>query len=350
MKRFFAPSERICEPTADHTIPLVGLDFDFGDRNMGRHYQVKIFSNAVVWPRYTAIFVDDCLVKSSLYDEPREYRTQKNLYRYPLRKITGYVTSIDFLWSGKNHYHQLIDLHSRLWALRHPDLKSIKVTLLHCFDWSDDYVRLIREIAPNVLLRKVSPRIRFRCEKFIHLPILSKSLLPELRNDVTSMGYLPVSFVRFHQEESARIFPTSRTFSKFIFLSRVDAAKRRVMNQSSLLCLLHKYGFEEVILGEIPLAEQFAALRNAKVIIGIHGAGMANIIAALECPNYLEIWSGSHGFHPVLSKAEDIGLVKYDQVRGNAAHIHDDFEVPLDKVEDWLTKIGVKKSCLIMTR
>jgi hypothetical protein len=338
-KTFFPSPKDIFTGIPSKKYLLKGNGFDFGNRNGGKVHAVEIYRNAVVWPRHSAVMDSSGrLVAQTLYDRKRQEQIRRVLFKYPTKHISGYATSIDFIWSGYNHYHQLIDLHSRLWSLQHKSLCDLQVTILHPFDFKKDYITLMQEIAPNISFVKASGRLRYKVENYIHLPFLSRGLLPHLVENSSSIGYLPTEFLRFHQNETDRIFPSKRQFSKYIYISRQRAKTRKLLNEKELKVELEKIGFETVYFENMSLADQFSAVREAKFIVGIHGAGMANILSAKRSPHYLEVWSGHHGVHPCLSALADVGFIKYDSVYGDAGHIHDDFNAPVGEIIKYVTK------------
>jgi hypothetical protein len=326
-------ASQIIQADGSRLLQVLGDEFDFGDRNDDLFHEVHIFSNAQVWPRFGAV-MNECggLVARTLYDTTRSERIRKNLRKYPSKKISGFVTSVEFLWSGSNHYHQLVDMHARLWSLRHSELAGIPVTLIHTFDWNENYKKLIRAIAPNILFRKVSERCVFQCDNYIYLPFLSKSLRPGLFEEVTSIGNLPEGFIEFHKTELGDIFPSNRVFSENLYVGRPTASKRRLKNESDLAKELDKIGFEFLDFSNLSLADQFGAFRRARKIVAIHGAGMANILAAQMRPWYLEIFPSESMLPRYLSPAADLGLINYDSICGDANHLDDDFTVSIDAV------------------
>ncbi len=74
-----------------------------------------------------------------------------------------------------------------------------------------------------------------------------------------------------------------------LFVSRSDAPKRRVANESELLDVLRPFGFERVVPGELSFEEQVEAFRSASVLVGPHGAGLANIIFSQPGTGLLEL-------------------------------------------------------------
>jgi hypothetical protein len=63
-----------------------------------------------------------------------------------------------------------------------------------------------------------------------------------------------------------------------VYISRQKSKKRRVVNESEVLNMLEAQGFQSFILEDMSLVEQMALFRQAKVIVGAHGAGFSNTI------------------------------------------------------------------------
>lgn len=58
-----------------------------------------------------------------------------------------------------------------------------------------------------------------------------------------------------------------------IFISRKGA--RSLINEKEIEELLEKYGFKKYYFEDIPLPEQWSLCKNAKVVVGIHGAALS---------------------------------------------------------------------------
>lgn len=67
-----------------------------------------------------------------------------------------------------------------------------------------------------------------------------------------------------------------------IFIGRKPGGKRdrQLKGQTALLSKIKSMGFTEVFLENLPPLEQIATINNAKIIMGAHGAGLANMIFA----------------------------------------------------------------------
>jgi capsular polysaccharide biosynthesis protein len=95
-----------------------------------------------------------------------------------------------------------------------------------------------------------------------------------------------------------------------IYISREEgyAAGRRVFNRAETETLLAARDFEAVVLGAMPFAEQVRLFQEASHVVGVHGAGLTNIVFCRPGTQVLEI------FHPALASpayavtAQSVGL------------------------------------------
>jgi capsular polysaccharide biosynthesis protein/tetratricopeptide (TPR) repeat protein len=81
---------------------------------------------------------------------------------------------------------------------------------------------------------------------------------------------------------------------EFIFISREDASRRKLLNESEVFSALEPLGFVKVIPGRLSYDQQIQTFGNAKVIVGQHGAGLTNIgFAPFNC-KVVEIFSENY--------------------------------------------------------
>lgn len=66
--------------------------------------------------------------------------------------------------------------------------------------------------------------------------------------------------------------------AKRLFISRQDADKRHIKNNQDIFDVLNEFGIDVVVPGEMTLNEQISIFSKAELIIGLHGAGLTNII------------------------------------------------------------------------
>lgn len=80
-----------------------------------------------------------------------------------------------------------------------------------------------------------------------------------------------------------------------IYISRAKASRRRVVNETQVVNLLERWGFREVFLESMTVAQQALLFASAKYIVAPHGAGLANLafchpgtrVIEIFPPNYL---------------------------------------------------------------
>jgi capsular polysaccharide biosynthesis protein len=76
---------------------------------------------------------------------------------------------------------------------------------------------------------------------------------------------------------------------KRLYITRQDAAFRRLSNEEAIISLLEKRGFSAVELGKLPFAQQVASFRQAELVVGVHGAGLSHVVNMFSTKGLLEI-------------------------------------------------------------
>ena len=82
---------------------------------------------------------------------------------------------------------------------------------------------------------------------------------------------------------------------KRIYVGRGDAAHRRIRNEEELLERLRPLGFEHHVLAKLPLPDQVRLYRDAEIVIGGHGSGLAHLVFCDPGTTVIE-------FHPAASR------------------------------------------------
>jgi capsular polysaccharide biosynthesis protein len=79
-----------------------------------------------------------------------------------------------------------------------------------------------------------------------------------------------------------------------VFLSRRNSNRTSEDEAKLISILVSNYNFTEIFLEEYNVCEQAAIFREAKVIIGLHGAGFTNISFCTQKTKILEIFSPNY--------------------------------------------------------
>jgi hypothetical protein len=99
--------------------------------------------------------------------------------------------------------------------------------------------------------------------------------------------YWPTPNTLHPLHHSPRIFPRLRSLAedqscgparRRLYVSRADASRRRLLNENEVLEVLTPCGFECVVPGQMSFEEQVRAFAEANVVVGICGAGLANMV------------------------------------------------------------------------
>lgn len=76
-----------------------------------------------------------------------------------------------------------------------------------------------------------------------------------------------------------------------LYVSRGDASHRRLCNEAAILELLNSYGFIAVEPGTLSFARQVELFSRARMVVGLHGAGLTNVMWAHSPADVLEFGS-----------------------------------------------------------
>ncbi|MCX7883174.1 MAG: glycosyltransferase family 61 protein [Brevinematales bacterium] len=89
--------------------------------------------------------------------------------------------------------------------------------------------------------------------------------------------------------DSQSVGNEKRNQNKRIYISRKKAPRRRLVNEEDIFPILQKYGFEILIMEDLSLKEQIAAVQGAEVLMGLHGAGLTHMLWMKEKARVVEL-------------------------------------------------------------
>lgn len=210
----------------------------------------------------------------------RQHQIYLRLRLPPPRFLPGRTLCLITPEAKGNYHHWMIDLLPRAGVLERGGWD------LHSFD--QILVKDRRLPFQTETLR----RLGFDPAKIIHVRATdhfqAESLVvPSFHED--SMIIIPRDFhyVRRLFRSELRVEPGGRR----LYLSRRDAAHRRIVNEAALLPIIRDYGFEEVLMSNLSVAEQAALLSGASAILGPNGSALANLVFAHPSARVIELFA-----------------------------------------------------------
>lgn len=201
-------------------------------------------------------------------------------YAAPAR-LRNLPEDVVLVGSSPNYYHWLIDHLPRLLLVRKLGLLDGRKVLvgsgLQSFQL--DALRMLGVDADQLLYMEPDEAVQFR-----------SVLVPNLLSATTVCHPL----VRELLLEAFPAVHGNSQRSPRIYLSREDAATRRLTNEAQAVALLEHAGFEKYVLTDKPFQEQIDLFRHAEAVVAVHGAGMANTIFCTAGCRVVEIFSPLH--------------------------------------------------------
>jgi capsular polysaccharide biosynthesis protein len=95
-----------------------------------------------------------------------------------------------------------------------------------------------------------------------------------------------------------------------VYVSRAKAARRRVGEEDALWRELEARGFARVFFEDLSWAAQIAVARRARVMVGAHGAGLANTLFCAPGARVVELVNRGY-FNPVFWRLAALGGLDY---------------------------------------
>jgi hypothetical protein len=129
-----------------------------------------------------------------------------------------------------------------------------------------------------------------------------------------------------------------------IYISREYANHRKVLNENDVIELLRIYNFEVVYFELLSVKDQIMLMKQTKVLVGLHGAGMVNMLYmppkgnVLEFRNKDDSWVLSQSFYSLAS------ILEHDYFYTDNSATSDktgfaDFNIDVGKLEEALIQL-----------
>lgn len=131
-----------------------------------------------------------------------------------------------------------------------------------------------------------------------------------------------------------KYLPATRT-PRRVFVTRMNATRRRILNEAEFKNLLKSYNIETVELSFTNPLDQASLFRNAELIISVHGAALTNLIWSKNA-KVIEIFPENLRPKHYLNIASQMGL-NYKPFIASMGNEREDFEIDIEKFRDFLS-------------
>ncbi len=219
---------------------------------------------------------------------PNQERTNHSIYLTetiaPVEKITGKVAVLSGL-SGHIYYHWMFDILPRIEIIRRSgiDLETIDWFVVNSIekDFQKETLKLLGIPETKIL---TSDR---------HTHIQAQQLIvPSFPGDFAWVHPGTIEFLR--QTFLPQIDSIQKNYGEKIYISRGRAKNRQIINESEVIDLLTKWGFQTIYLEEFSVLEQAAVFSNAKTIVVPHGSGLTNLVFCKPDTTVIELFSPNY--------------------------------------------------------
>jgi hypothetical protein len=153
--------------------------------------------------------------------------------------------------------------------------------------------------------------------------------------DIKTLEYLRLNLLKYS---------SNKDFPKRIYLSRKKDSDRRKFNEDQVFGLLEKYGFKTIFPEDYSIADQVALFNNADFIAGGSGAALTNLLYCKPTCKVIVFSKNNLPFSYFSTIASFVGInmIYLTENEGNISemkHIHEPFNIDLDKLNDVIIKL-----------
>lgn len=140
---------------------------------------------------------------------------------------------------------------------------------------------------------------------------------------------------------------------KKVFISRVEATRRRLLNEEEIWSLLEPHGFERVRMETLSFAAQVDLMRETAVLVAPHGAGLTNMLYCPRGAHIVEIADLSFpnpNFYAVASAMSHHYWIAPAKSLGDLHPLEKDLHVEPEVLDDILRRLADSEQFLDMAR
>lgn len=131
-----------------------------------------------------------------------------------------------------------------------------------------------------------------------------------------------------------------------LFVNRISANSRHLINSAAVVNLLEKHGYEEIFPEKFTFAQQVTLFRNAKSVVGLMGAAMTNTIFCRDDTKVLYLapdgWAECFYWNLAAMRNHEYNVIYGERGATDInAKLHphqSSFSIDLNDLDKWLTE------------
>lgn len=181
----------------------------------------------------------------------------------------------------RNYYHWTVEIMPRLFSLRDA-MREGRVTIDRIVLFDEETRRFVTE-SLALLLPELAPLVEITADeltRFEHcLFFVDATEAADYSDHVAHSSRLKACSALLAEAVDDRL--STKPFvppGRAILISRADAPKRRLIGEDRILDALAALGLERIAFAPLGVAEQIALMSQARLVVGVHGAGLTNTI------------------------------------------------------------------------
>ncbi len=214
------------------------------------------------------------------------YDGADDIVRQEPKEISGAaIVLIDDVW-GLNYCHWMADWLPRAAALQGQTDKTYVLTSPIKTSFQTETLQACGFRQDKII--PMEPWTAVRATELIVPPFLSDVMHPSFRGSRWATSFVKDTLLTAESDTSTRR-------PDRLYISRSDAPGRRILNEAALISVLERYNYQMVTLSGMSVREQAKLFNSARFIIGMHGAGLTNILFGRGDATLVEIFADTYG-------------------------------------------------------
>ncbi|MBC5773498.1 glycosyltransferase family 61 protein [Pontibacter sp. KCTC 32443] len=296
-----------------------GLVYDSEEVFIANLQDVKIVGrNGAVLTNKNEIIKDVTVeIGRNIYDHSLLHQVvfKKPIY---IKYVSTVVAAAD---ASNNYFHWMFDVIPRIgWVLHSKSkLQDIKV-------W---FINSRKQPFQNETLNHIGIEKTSTIELDVHdYYVCDNLVIPSLSGLSGNASIRVVNMIRYLFKEW--MIESENNSQEPIFISRNNASKRKISNFKELRPVLQDLGVKVIELESMSVSEQVKLFYNTNLIIGVHGAGLSNLVFCKPGSTVVEIFSPNYVNQCYWTIASHVDL-NYHYLVGEGSIVKDTLNHLLDE-------------------